>query len=64
MSSSESWFVEQLEQAVEDPLKKGLALIDEAIEAAEARRRFQVDSRGCASITYIDLVDVDDDAPS
>jgi hypothetical protein len=42
------------EEAMRDAYAEGVAVIDEAIERAEARRRFHVDSQGCAAIVYAD----------
>lgn len=42
------------EEATRDAYKKGKAILDEAVEKADARRRFQVDSQGCTVVAYIE----------
>lgn len=42
------------EDAMRDAHEKGAAVVAEAVEKAEARRRFHVDSEGCAVVAYVD----------
>jgi hypothetical protein len=47
-------FARVYEKAAWDAYAKGAAVVAAAVEKAEARRRFHVDSQGCAVITYAD----------
>lgn len=50
---SRSWLGEY-EEAIYAAFEEGQALVQEAVERADARRRVYVDSDGCAVIAYID----------
>jgi len=50
MSEFRNWY----EDAVRDAFAEGQAILDEAVEKAEARRRFHVDPQGDVSIAYAD----------
>jgi hypothetical protein len=45
------------EEAARDAYEESKAIMDEAVEKAEARRRFHVDPDGCAVIAYADPAD-------
>jgi hypothetical protein len=52
------------EEAARDACERAKAILDEAARKVDARRRFNVDSQGCAVIAYVVAPADDEEAPA